>query len=128
MDQPLKLIKRGRVCIYYKESLPVRIKTLPYFKEALLLEMINNNKKIIVSVIYHSPRQNNCEFESFITNFDYLLSEINKLKPSLAIITGDLNAISPAWWAEDVHTTEGSKLFSLTSANGFSQLVNELNK
>ena len=128
MDHPLKLIKRGRVCIYYKESLPVRIKTLPYFKEALLLEMINNNKKIIVSVIYHSPRQNNCEFESFITNFDYLLSEINKLKPSLAIITGDLNAISPAWWAEDVHTTEGSKLFSLTSANGFSQLVNELNK
>ena len=30
-------IKRGGVCIYYKEFLPVRIKTLPYFKEALLL-------------------------------------------------------------------------------------------
>ena len=47
-------IKRGGVCIYYKESLPVRIKTLPYFKEALLLEMVNNNKKIIGSVIYRS--------------------------------------------------------------------------
>ena len=47
-------IKRGEFCIYYKESLPVRIKTLPYFKEALLLEMVNNNKKIIVSVIYRS--------------------------------------------------------------------------
>ena len=118
-------IKRGGVCIYYKESLPVRIKTLPYFKEALLLEMVNNNRKIIVSVIYRSPSQNNCEFESFITNFDYLLSEINKLKPSLAIITGDFNTRSPAWWTKDVHTTEGSKLFSLTSANGFSQLINE---
>ena len=61
-------IKRVRVCIYYKESPPVRIKTLPYFKETLLLEMVNNNKKIIVSVIYRSPSQNKCEFESFITN------------------------------------------------------------
>ena len=32
-------IKRGAVCIYYQESLPVRFKTLPYFKEALFLEM-----------------------------------------------------------------------------------------
>ena len=85
------LFEQGEIlCIYYKESLPVRIKTMPYFKEALLLEMVNNNKKVIVSVIYRSPSQNNCEFESCITNFDYLLSEINKLKPSLAIITGDL--------------------------------------
>ena len=37
--------KRGGVCIYYKESLPVRVISLPYFKEALLLEMSNNNKK-----------------------------------------------------------------------------------
>ena len=38
-------VKRGGVCIYYKESLPVRVINLPYFKEALLLEMNHNNKK-----------------------------------------------------------------------------------
>ena len=32
-------IKRGGVCIYYKESLPVQVINLPFFKEALLLEM-----------------------------------------------------------------------------------------
>ena len=53
---------KGGVCIYYKESLPVRIKTLPYFKETLLLEMIHNNKKVLVSVIYRFPSQSNCEF------------------------------------------------------------------
>ena len=37
-------IKRGGVCIYYKESLPVRVISLPYFKEALPLEMSYNNK------------------------------------------------------------------------------------
>ena len=31
--------KRGGVCIYYNESLPVRVINLPYFKETLLLEM-----------------------------------------------------------------------------------------
>ena len=37
--------KRGGVCIYYKQSLPVRDISLTYFKEALLLPMKNNNKK-----------------------------------------------------------------------------------
>ena len=56
-------IKRGGVCIYYKESLPVRVISLPFPKEALLLEMTYNNKKVIVSVIYRSASQNNIEFE-----------------------------------------------------------------
>ena len=87
--------------------------------------MIHNNKKVKVSVIYRSPSQNNCELDSFLTNFDHLLREINKCKPSLAVITGDFNARFPAWWTKDVRTTEGSKLFSLTSSNGFSQLISE---
>ena len=84
--------------------------------------MIHNNKKVIVYVIYRSPSQNNCKLDSFLTDFNHLLSEINKCKPS-SVITGDFNARSPAWWTKDVHTTEGSKLFSLTSSNGFSQLI-----
>ena len=85
--------------------------------------MIHNNKKVIVSVIYRSPSQNNCKLDSFLTNFDHLLSKINKCKPSLAVITGDFNARSLAWWTKDVHPTEGSKFFSLTYSNGFSQLI-----
>ena len=37
--------KRGGVYIYYKESLPVRVINLPYFKEALLLEMASIKKR-----------------------------------------------------------------------------------
>ena len=87
-------IKRGGVCIYYKESLLVRVLSSPYLKEALLLEMIDNNKKIIVSVIYPSPSQNNREFNSFLSSFEQLLSEISKRKPTVSIITGDFNARS----------------------------------
>ena len=61
----LNNVKRGGVCIYYKESLSFRTINLPYFNEALLLEMSHNNKKVIVSVIYRSPSQNNDEFDLF---------------------------------------------------------------
>ena len=69
-------IKSGGVCIYYKESLPVRVISLLYLKEALLLEMTCSNKKVIVSVIYRSPSQNNSEFDLFLSNFEKLLSDI----------------------------------------------------
>ena len=118
-------IKRGGVCIYYKESLPVRVLSSPYLKEALLLEMIDNNKKIIVYVIYCSPSQSNREFNSFLSSFEQLLSEISKRKPTVSIITGDFNARSSNWWSNDTNTLEGTNLYSLTSSNNFSQLINE---
>ena len=104
-------IKRGGVCIYYKESLPVRVLSLPYLKEALLLEMIDNNKKIIVSVIYRSPSQSNREFNSFLSSFEQLLSKISKRKRTVFIITGDFNARSSSWWSNDTNTLEGTNLY-----------------
>ena len=98
---------------------------LPYLKEALLLEMTYNNKKVIVSVIYCSPSQNNSEFDLFLSNFEKLLSDVSKRKPSLCVITGDFNVRPTSWWLQDINTTEGSKLFSVTSSNGFSQLTKE---
>ena len=118
-------IKRGGVCIYYKESLPVRVISTPYLKEALLLEMSYNNKKVMVSVIYRSPSQTNDDFDTFLSNFHMLLNEINNRKPSLSVITGDFNSRCSSWWSNDINTTEGLKLFSLTSSNGFNQIIDE---
>ena len=117
--------KRGGVCIYYKVSLPVKIINLPYFKEALLLEMSYNKNKVIVSVVYCSPSQTNDEFGLFLSNLEKRFSDISKLKPFLSVVTGDFNARSSSWWSDDINTTEGTKLFSLTSSNDFSQLINE---
>ena len=118
-------IKRGGVCIYYKESLPVRVISIPYFNEALLLEMSYNNKKVMVSVIYRPPSQNNDEFDTFLSNFQMLLNDINNRKPSLSVVTGDFNSRCSCWWSNDINTTEGLKLLSLTSSNGFTQLIHE---
>ena len=123
-DHPNNIKRRG-ACIYYKELLPVRVISLPYLKESLLLQMTYSNKKVIVSVIYRYSSQNNSEFDLSLSNFDKLLSDINKSKPFLSAITGDVNARSSSWWSKDIDITEGSKLFPLTSSNGFPQLINE---
>ena len=112
---------KGGVCIYYKELLFVRVISLLYLKEALLLEMTYNNKKVIVPVIYCSPTQNNSEFDLILSNFEKVLININKRKPFLPVITGDFNVRSSSWWSKGISTT----LFSLTSSNGFPQLINE---
>ena len=49
--------KRGEVCIYYKESLPVRVINLSCFEEALLLEMTSHNKKVSVcNISFTQPK------------------------------------------------------------------------
>ena len=88
-------IKRGGVYIYYKESSPLRVITLLYLNQAFFLEVANNNNnKIIVSVIYLSPSQNNNEFELFLSSFRQLLNDVNKSKTSLYVTTGNFNARS----------------------------------
>ena len=77
-------------------------------KEALLLEMNKNNKEMIVSVIYHSPSQNNREFDSFLLNFEQVLSDISTHKPPVSIIKGDFNARSSSWWSDDINISEGT--------------------
>ena len=84
-----------------------------------------NNKKVIVSVIYRSPSQSTDEFDSFLSNFENFLNDINKRKPSLSVVTGDFNSRSSSWWSKDTDTIEGLKLFSLISSNRLSQLINE---
>ena len=80
---------------------------------------------MIVSVIYRPRSQNSNQFELFLSNLENLLSDINKDKPSLSVVTGNFNARSSSWWCNDINTIERSHLYSLTSSNDFSQLINE---
>ena len=87
--------------------------------------MTDNNKKIFVSVIYRTPSESKFEFNSFLSSFEQLLNVISKRKPTGSIITGDFNARPSSWWPEDTDTPEGTNLYSLSSSNSFTQLINE---
>ena len=72
--------------------------------------MSYNNKKVIVSVIFCSPSQGTDDFDSFLSNFEIFLNDINKVKSSLSVITGDFNSRSSSWSSKDTDTIEGLKL------------------
>ena len=80
---------------------------------------------MIVSVIFRSPSQNSNQFELFLSKLENFLSDINKCKPYLFVVTGDFNARSSSWLCNGINTVQGSHLYSLTSSNGFSKLINE---
>ena len=87
------------------------------------LEIQNNN-------VDQYGRRNNVELSGipqsvFFFNFEKLLSDINKRKPFLSVITGGFNVRSSSYWPKDIDTTEGLKIFLLTSSNGFPELINK---
>ena len=75
--------KRSGVCCYFKESLSIRILKITPMTECLVLEMLCNNKLIIVSVIYCSPSQCSQKFVQFEMLFSQLLNDIASKKPFL---------------------------------------------
>ena len=77
-DHPSDL-KRGGVCIYYKELIPlIKQDDICTLGNCLVTEICSQSEKCFLTCIYCSPSQNNEEFENFCGNFDLLLSNINE--------------------------------------------------
>ena len=93
--------------------------------ECLVLEIRIGGEKCFFSCLYRSPSQGREEFESFCTDFDLFLSNINDLSPACSIITGDFNARSTKWWKLDKENLEGREINIITRAAVYSQLINQ---
>ena len=117
--------KRGGVCIYYKENLPLKLISTPYLNESLLCEVTIGSKKCIIGTVYRSPSQNSDEFESFLSNFEFSLQDISNRNPYLTLLLGDYNARNTKWWHHDITTTEGIQLETTTTIYGLQQLIDK---
>ena len=124
MDHPGNA-KRGGVCIYYKETLALKVISTPYLNESLLCEVTIGSKKCIIGTVYRSPSQNSDEFESFLSNFEFLLQDISNRNPYLTLLLGDYNARNTNWWHHDITATEGIQLETTTTIYGILQLMDE---
>ena len=118
-------VKRGGVCLYYRENLTLQLVDTPYIEQCILCEIHIQNTTGYVAVIYRSPSQSSNEFEEFLVNFDKLLNQVNMLKSSFTVILGDFNARSQSWWSDDITSFEGSHIDSLTTLYGFHQLISD---
>ena len=78
-------IKRGGVCVYFKESLPVSCLPNPYLKECLTFEVSINNKRLYslgrYIVLYRSQSQTSDDFNSFFINLEKLVVNIPSSNP-----------------------------------------------
>ena len=121
-DNPLN-IKKGGVCIFFKETLPLNIVNITQLKECLVVEILYNNRKCFLVTLYRSPSQSLIEFDGFMTNFENLIDSIHSLNPYFIIILGDFNAKLKKWKTDDIDTNEGKRINDVTSSYALSQII-----
>ena len=84
--------KKGGVCIYSKEHIPL-IKHDDIFGNCLLTEICFQNEKCFVNCIYHNEF-NSDEFQNLCVNFHTLLNDVNNEFPICSVVTGNFNSCS----------------------------------
>ena len=123
-DHPLN-VKRGGVCIYYKISLPLKIKNIHYLQECINFEINIKDKLCNFISLYRSPNQSQDDFESFINDLEHNLDSVMVNNTFLTVILGDFNAKLSLWCNNDITTYEGSKIDGVTSQFGLHQIIKE---
>ena len=108
-DQPSNT-KRGGVCIYYRNSLPLKILRIHYLQECINFKIMNGGKLCRFVSLYRSPNQSQDDFESFVNNFELIIDAIIANNPFLTVVLGDFNITSNLWFKEIRHLMRLPKL------------------
>ena len=91
----------------------------------MLCQVTSQRQKGYVIVTYRTPSQTTIEFDEFLSNFEKLLNFFKQLQPSLTIALGVFNARPKSCWADDITSSEGTDIVSLTTMHGLQQLISE---
>ena len=107
--------RHGGVGLFYKNSLPIKIRNDLSFDESIVVELNFGRKKIFFTVIYRSPafKHTSPEFMDFLSNFTNLYSKIKNENPYASFFTGDFNGHSQLWWPDGDSTAEGREIQNL---------------
>ena len=117
--------KRGSICIYHKDFLPIKVNNISCLKECLNFSLSVYGKQCNITLIYCSQSQSSEEFDKFLSNFEFLLDYIATRNPFVSIIIGDFNARSNDWCSSDKTSYECKILESLTSQCGFIHVISD---
>ena len=118
--------KRGAVCIYFKESLPLTLCNVSYLNECISFEILISNKLCNLISLFRSHSQSSDELENFVYNLDLTLEALTQKNSFLTVIIWDFNAKFNEWCSVHKTTPEGAKLNNLTPQYGLTQLSKEL--
>ena len=90
--------KRGEVCIYYKNYLPLRVININYLNECIVFDIKLGDKICGSVVLYRSPSQSSDKFESFSKNLELTLDHVMKNTPYMMVLLGHFNAKFTNWY------------------------------
>ena len=117
--------KRGGVCIYYHNSLPLKVIDIQLLNECINFEIRIGGKLCSFLCLYRSPSQTRDIFETFADNFELTLDSIINKNPFLIFLFGDFNGKTTNWYKNDINSYEGLKTDTITSQFGLQQIINE---
>ena len=117
--------RHGGVGLFYKNSLPIKIRNDLSFNESIVAELNFGRKKFFFTVLYRSPAFNHTspEFNVFLSNFRNLYSKTKNENPYACFFTGDFYGHSEFWWPGGDTKAEGREIENLICSLGLSQLI-----
>ena len=113
--------KRGGVCIYFRNSLPLKILNIHYLQESISFELQVGSKICKFVSLYQSPSQTSDNFEKFADNFEITIDTLES-NSDLVVVLGNSNIKSKNRYINDKPTTEGAKIEFVTSQFGVLQM------
>ena len=119
-------VKKGGVCLYYKEVLPLvnRI-DLSNLNECLVCELKLGKNHIFLTALYRSPSQSIEQFSTFKQQLEETIVNINNCSPTMSLLLGDFNARNYIWFEGDTTNKAGLDLADITSIHSLSQIIKE---
>ena len=117
--------KRGGVCMYYKNCLPLKVLDIRFLHESIAFELQIGDRLCSVISLYRSPNQSYDDFVPFLDNFELTLGTLAQNNPFLVVALGEFNPKSSNWYNKNITSDEGRKIERVTSQNGLHQEINE---
>ena len=117
--------KRGGICIYYKNFLPLKVTGVRLLEECITFDLIISNKLCSFVALYRPPSQSQDDFATFSYNFKMTLDLVSKKNPFLFVVLGDFNAKLRQWYDKDSSPSEEISTENNTSQFRLHQIINE---
>ena len=83
--------------------------------ECLVCELSFGSHRVCFVSIYRTPSHSGNEYDTFLLNFEQLLTYLNSIKSHVLLVTSDFNERSSSCWSDDIDKIEGTRLESITS-------------
>ena len=109
--------KRGGVCMYYKNCLPLKVLDIRFVQESIAFDLrIGDN--YVVSFLFIDDLWS-------LDNFELTLDTLAQKNTFLMVALGDFNAKPSNWYNIDITSNKGRKIEAVTSQNGLHQEINK---